>query len=77
MGSEGTLLFVTSADGCVFMLEAKEWELPKMPRKYAAPFTLESTLAIRLEDDCHWLSYQRKHAVCSTRGDWDKLRCRE
>ena len=33
MGSEDTLLFATSADGCIFMLEAKEWEPPKIPRR--------------------------------------------
>ena len=33
MGSEDTLLFATSADGCIFMLEAKEWDLPKMPKR--------------------------------------------
>ena len=33
MGSEDTLLFATSADGCIFMFDAKERDPLRMPRR--------------------------------------------
>ncbi len=33
MGSEGTMLFATSADGCIFMFDARERDPLRMPRR--------------------------------------------
>lgn len=56
LGCEDTLLFATSADGCVFMLDVKDRDPLRMPRRWGPPWwkldrplpIMQHALALRL-----------------------------